>query len=59
MVRQVRMSASNLKRALGFLGSLKSYYVKGIFFDRGNLKGVEIQSFREEKSNTLRFKIRR
>lgn len=25
----------------------KSYFVKGYFFDKGNLKGVTIQSFRE------------
>ena len=26
----------------------KSYFVKGYFFDKGNLKGVTIQSFRED-----------
>lgn len=27
----------------------KHYFVKGFFFDEGNLKGVTIQSFREEQ----------
>ncbi len=32
----------------GIFGStIKTYYIKGYYFDKGNLKGVTIQSFRE------------
>ncbi|MEI8347866.1 MAG: hypothetical protein WCG27_10390 [Pseudomonadota bacterium] len=34
-------------------GVKKRYFVKGYFFDKGNLKGVTIQSFREVKRLTL------
>jgi hypothetical protein len=37
------------EKQIGFLGKIKNYYVKGFFFEKGNLKGVAIQSFREVK----------
>jgi hypothetical protein len=36
------------------LSKKKNYFVKGYFFDKGNCKGVCIQSFREEKVSALR-----
>jgi len=44
---------------IGFLGTLKDYYVKGFFFDKDNLMGVEIQSFREKPQQVLKFRTRR
>lgn len=40
---------------IAFLGKIKKYYMKGFFFEKGNLKGVAIQSFREVKNASLRF----
>jgi predicted metal-binding protein len=35
-------------------GLKKKYFVKGYFFDKGNLKGVTIQSFREVKISLVK-----
>jgi len=37
------------EKRVAFLGNIKNYYVKGFFFEKENLKGVEVQSFREVK----------
>lgn len=35
-------------------GLKKKYFIKGYFFDKGNLKGVTIQSFREVKISLVK-----
>lgn len=43
------------EKQISFLRKIRIYYVKGFFFEKGNLKGVAIQSFREVKKASLRF----
>ncbi len=37
-----------LRFSVAKMGKRKAYFLKGYFFDKGNCKGVCIQSFREE-----------
>ena len=37
------------------LGKRSQFFIKGYFFEEGNLKGVEIQSFR--KKSSLKFRV--
>ncbi len=38
---------------ISLMGTTTKYFVKGYFFNKGDLKGVTIQSFREETSLKL------
>lgn len=42
-----------LKFSIRVMGKVKTYYLKGYFFDKDQCRGVTIQSFREIKSLTV------
>ena len=41
-------------KTISYFERTKSYYCKGYFYDEGDLKGVYLQSFREEKLKLIK-----